>query len=250
MTGRGGQSAPRAGSGPRIGLRRGRRGDVNSASGLLFESAGSMAAAAFGMGDPERALAALRRMFSAQGNVFSHDSCLVAVEDGRVCGLVSFCRLDELRRRNLATIAPLLRGIGWISSLRLLRHGLLPTALGPRLLVPRSWRRRGETPMVAAADDRDYFISALAVAPGRRRSGLGTMLLAGVDDAARASGAASITVNVLEENAAAIALYGRLGYRVVRRFEPELPISIGTEQAILSLQLDVSGPERASDVAG
>ncbi len=200
-----------------------------------------MAAAALGMGDPGRALAALERMYLARGTLFSHEACLVAAEDDQVLGIVTCCVLSELRRRNLATVAPLLRSLGPLNSLALLRRGLLPTGLGPRLLVPRSWRRRGEPPMVSGAGPGDHFVIALAVAPAQRRRGMARDLLGRAHAAALADGAASMTVNVLEGNSAARCLYTGLGYRRVRRFEPDAPDHVGTKGAILSLQADLPG---------
>ena len=233
------------GSGSAVGeesgfeIRPGRRDDVKRAAALLYESAGPMAAAALGLGDPARALAALERIYRQRGGIFSHDVCLLAESGDRVIGIVASCRLDELQSRNLATVLPLLRSLGPAKSLTLLRRGLLPTGLGPRSLVPRSWRRRGETPMVTGVGSADLYIIALAVAPSFRRLGFAQRLLERVRSEALASGAESITVNVLEQNAAARSIYRQLGFRRVRRFQPESPEFVGSTEAVLTLQFDL-----------
>lgn len=52
----------------------------------------------------------------------------------------------------------------------------------------------------------------LAVAPGRRRSGTGALLLSGVLADARARGVSAVHLDVRESNAAARALYARFGF--------------------------------------
>ena len=54
---------------------------------------------------------------------------------------------------------------------------------------------------------------SLAVDPAARRRGLGHALIAAVEDAARARGARHMQLELREDNGAAEALYGSLGYR-------------------------------------
>ena len=221
---------------PAITFREGRPGDVDRAVPLLYESAGPMAAAAFGLGDAGRALLALERMFLVRGSLFSWDACRVAEFDGRVVGILASCRIDEIRGRNLATIGPLLRSLGPIGSMALLRRGLIPTGLGPRSVVPRALRRLGEPPMVTLRDSSGHFINALAVSSGHRRLGIARSLVGGAHAAASEEAADSVIVNVFEENGAACDFYRELGYREVRRFKPGSPEFVGTSEAILTLQ--------------
>lgn len=238
-------SHPQPGN-PAITTRGGRRGDVENAAPLLYESAGPMAAAAFGLGDARRALRAIARMFVLRGNLFSWDVCNVAECDGRVVGIVASCRIDEFRGRNLATIGPLLRSLGLLRSVALLRRGLIPTGLGPRSVVPRALRRPGEPPMVTLRDSSDHFVNALAVAGDHRRLGIARRLVGGVHSAASAAAADSMIVNVFEQNAAACDFYRELGYREVRRFKPGSPEFVGTSEAILTLQAHLPDLDRRS----
>ncbi len=198
-----------------------------------------MAAAAFGLGDASRALRAVERMYLARGSLFSWEACHVAEFDGRVVGIVAGCRMDEMRGRNLATVGPLLRSLGPFGSMALLRRGLIPTGLGPRSVVPRALRRRGEPPMVDLGDSLAHFVTALAVAVECRRLGVARMLVGRAHAAASSVGAASMVVNVFEQNQAARDFYRQLGYREVRRFEPESAEFIGTSTAILTLRADL-----------
>jgi ribosomal-protein-alanine N-acetyltransferase len=63
----------------------------------------------------------------------------------------------------------------------------------------------------------ELHINTLAVAPAARRAGLATTLLRQVMAAAAAGGATSATLEVRASNAAALALYARLGFHVSAR---------------------------------
>jgi len=59
-----------------------------------------------------------------------------------------------------------------------------------------------------------FYVNALAALPGRRGSGLGTALMKAAEDKAAAAGITQLSVQVFEQNAHAVKLYDRLGYRV------------------------------------
>ena len=63
-----------------------------------------------------------------------------------------------------------------------------------------------------AAHGPDADVQTLAVAPSRRGSGLGRRLVALAVEAARAAGARRLGLEVREDNAAALALYGAAGF--------------------------------------
>jgi tRNA threonylcarbamoyladenosine biosynthesis protein TsaB len=67
----------------------------------------------------------------------------------------------------------------------------------------------------AAADEAE--ILTLAVRPAHRRSGAGAALVRSMEKAVQAAGATTVFLEVAEGNAAARALYHRLGYRTVGR---------------------------------
>ena len=52
----------------------------------------------------------------------------------------------------------------------------------------------------------------MAVAPGLRRQGLGRQVLQALLSEARSQGACQATLEVASDNAAALALYGQLGF--------------------------------------
>lgn len=61
------------------------------------------------------------------------------------------------------------------------------------------------------------FVAYMAVEPECRRSGVGTALLAAAEDEAKRRGLPYMALMVTEENAPAIGLYERSGYRTERR---------------------------------
>jgi ribosomal-protein-alanine N-acetyltransferase len=63
----------------------------------------------------------------------------------------------------------------------------------------------------------ELHINTLAVAPAVRRRGFGTLLLEAVLTEAERAGAGKATLEVRASNAAALALYERLGFRVSAR---------------------------------
>lgn len=63
------------------------------------------------------------------------------------------------------------------------------------------------------------WIGGMGVVPGARRAGLGRRLMESVISEARARGCRSVQLEVLEQNAGAIALYRALGFRAWRTLD-------------------------------
>lgn len=59
-----------------------------------------------------------------------------------------------------------------------------------------------------------FYVNALAALPGRRGLGLGTALLRAAEDAAKAQGIGTMSIQAFEQNTGAVKLYKRLGYKV------------------------------------
>ena len=82
--------------------------------------------------------------------------------------------------------------------------------------------RRGER-LVGLANlglrGHDAWIGGVGVVPAERRRGTGRALMDAVHEAARSRGATRVWLEVIVENTQAIALYERLGYRLVRDLE-------------------------------
>jgi [ribosomal protein S18]-alanine N-acetyltransferase len=82
-------------------------------------------------------------------------------------------------------------------------------------LVARDAAPQGFAMAWAAAGDAELL--TIAVVPEARRKGVGATLLLAAGVAARARGAATMHLEVAEDNAAARALYDKLGYEAVGR---------------------------------
>ncbi|MGW6199941.1 GNAT family N-acetyltransferase [Kribbella sp. NPDC055110] len=81
--------------------------------------------------------------------------------------------------------------------------------------------RRAGMVQAAMTGADTFYISRIEIAPEVQGGGIGTTLLRGLLDRARASGAGAVELHVLELNRAR-ALYERLGFRVVDVAPPKL----------------------------
>jgi ribosomal-protein-alanine N-acetyltransferase len=106
-------------------------------------------------------------------------------------------------------------------------------------LIARDGAPRGFTMAWAAAGDAEVL--TVAVVPEARRKGLGIALVQAAGAAALARGAASMHLEVAEENAAARALYAKLGYEEVGRRPGYYSNEAGAVDAIV-LRHALSGP--------
>ena len=80
---------------------------------------------------------------------------------------------------------------------------------------------------------RDAWIGGLGVVPDERRRGTGRTLMEAVHDQARRHGIERVWLEVIVENAKAVALYEQLGYEHVRHVEVwSLPGSPGTANVV------------------
>ena len=161
------------------------RGDRRALAVLLFDGYAKKSAAL--RVDREAALGIL-------AEALDPDRCFVAVKDGRTVGIVGLVVGDT---RALAFPFALLR-----------RHfGALRAAAYSVPLLVRSWDR-------PSADEIEF--ETLAVEPSARHQGIGTSLVRRVESHARARGCRSVGLEVVDSNEAAIRLYSRLGYTIVK----------------------------------
>jgi ribosomal protein S18 acetylase RimI-like enzyme len=125
----------------------------------------------------------IRRAQRDEGG-FSYRNATLAEADGKVAGLLLGYRLDDpYDTGDLGSLPELIRPLVELES-----------------CAPGSW-----------------YVNALAAFPEYRNRGLGTFLLAEADRITRASGAKSVSLIVAEENAGAMRLYQRTGYREAAR---------------------------------
>lgn len=87
-----------------------------------------------------------------------------------------------------------------------------------------------------------FYVNALAVLPGRRGLGIGSRLMHAAEEAAAERGAEGLSIQVYSQNAGAVGLYERLGYRTVAR-RPVLlhPCQPYYDEDVLLMMKDVTG---------
>ncbi len=132
----------------------------------------------------------LRRLFRDSVDT---KSCFSALVDEQCAGLLTF-RTDSQEFYHLSTGALFtrfspLRAIRMLFNLLLLTDG-------------------------TKADE--FVVDSLAVDPSSRGMGVGTTLLRKAEDRARSMGKRTMSLGVIAENAGAIRLYERLGYRTTQ----------------------------------
>ncbi len=70
--------------------------------------------------------------------------------------------------------------------------------------------------------EEEYYISNIAVFPEYRGMGIGTGLMARVEDDTKRKGLKKTALDVEMENLGAIKLYQRLGYRIIKESSVKL----------------------------
>jgi ribosomal protein S18 acetylase RimI-like enzyme len=146
-------------------------------------------------GSEARARGLLAYVYARRGHAASFEVCSVVELDGGVAGVIAWFPVaegDERARRFVSLTAPRVPPWRWPALLRHLRAaGQVSPHPPPGTL----------------------YVDALAVAPEFRRRGVASALLAGAEDAAKASGFDGVALDTGLHNDAARSLYERAGYR-------------------------------------
>lgn len=131
--------------------------------------------------------------FSQLGSVKSYEHCWIAQDDSRVTGMMHAFPVDDL------AAAP----------------------SDPRLTPDRLAVLAPVSDLLRRADGT-YYISAVAVFPEFRGSGIGQRLMATAGSDAQRLGFAELSLLSFEQNERATALYRRLGFEIAAR-SPVIP---------------------------
>lgn len=125
----------------------------------------------------------IKRAMREEGG-FSYRNGTLAESDGKVAGLLLGYRLDDpYDTGDVASLPKIVRPLVELES-----------------CAPGSW-----------------YVNALAAFPEYRNRGLGTLLLSEADQLTKVAGATMVSLIVAEENAGAMRLYRRTGYREAAR---------------------------------
>ena len=137
----------------------------------------------------------LTSAFLSTGHDLSYEHVTFVELDGIAVGMSSDYSAGQHRN---SSDGPLVRAAGW----RVVRMAAVST------IAARLFR------FIDTVPEGDYYLQAIAVVPDARGRGIGTMLLGGVEDRARAAGSERLVLDVAVENKGARLLYERLGLSI------------------------------------
>lgn len=142
-----------------------------------------------------RAVSIVAEAYTEAGHDLSYEHVTIAERDGRVVAMASGFTAAEHRA---ASNDPLERAAG----IRALRMAVVTTVA------------RGLFRFVETVPEGDFYLMAIAVDPEHRGLGIGSDLIAHMEQRARGAGAARIVLDVAERNEGGRRLYERLGMKV------------------------------------
>lgn len=145
----------------------------------------------------------LSRLFSLRSHLFSFENTVFAEINGRIAGMMLGYDFITKQHQNLRT------GL------------LLFTRLGIFMLKKLPVLLKFNT-TVGQIRPKEYYISNLAVYPPYRGQGIGEKLLRNAETTARTHNCRQVTLDVEQENTAALRFYQRLGYQQVTEFSVRL----------------------------
>jgi ribosomal protein S18 acetylase RimI-like enzyme len=174
-----------------VRLRRAIETDAADFADLVLMSASELFPAVYGDG----AKAVVQRLFCQRRNLFSFEHTYFAEAGGSKMGMLLGYNWSVKRRESWRTGLLLLKQM----KSDFLRR--LPTLLKLENLI-------------GVVNDREFYISNVAIYPEFRAQSMGTKLILGVEKEAKEKGARKMALDVEVGNVGAIKLYGRLGYSI------------------------------------
>ncbi len=201
-----GQSVPLPQPGPElpeIVIRPALPADAQQAARLIYATGPAYFNWVFGLGDAERAVDIISRLFVRQGNRFSYQLTDLAEVSHQVAGLLVSFPGKALFQLNLVTGRHLFSLFTWKDRLLLFKNAM------PLMNEKES-------------EPGHYLISHLSVFPEWRGKGIGTRLLNYAEIKARSKGILTCTLDVDLNNSIAQRLYRHTGYTVAQttRYSP------------------------------
>lgn len=184
---------------PGVTLRPAVPADARAAAPLIREAGPALFDRLFGP-RPQDALCFFEWLFARPAVPFSHEDALLAVREGEVVGLALAMTANARRRNSWRMLSLLPRHRGLWALLR-----LVPVA--------HAFRHASAPPPPDC-----YYLSILAVRADERGRGIGGLLLSAIDQRAREAGCAAVCLHAELDNARALRLYARHGYKVTAEY--------------------------------
>jgi ribosomal protein S18 acetylase RimI-like enzyme len=174
---------------------------------------GRLADYMFGAGEPADAIRIIGRLFTQPRNRFSYQFTDVIEKEKTVIGIL------------ISYPGRIMDHLGLSMGMQLWRiYGAIGFARFARRALPLAFSRE--------ADRDEYFVNTLAVAPDFQGQGIGSYLLAHVENKAVKMFCRKCALSVSVSNPGARRLYKRCGYRVVKTVHYDIPEYAGHHRMV------------------
>jgi len=140
----------------------------------------------------------MKNLFPHKRHYYSFDSSFFAEMDGKVVGMAQLHKLVSRKGRTTRLSFLLMKYLNW----------RLPTKVINLLKFDR---------VIKLVANNECYISNVSVYPEFRSFGIGTKLLAAIEEEAKDIGKKRIVLHAETHNTRAISLYERLGYKIGQR---------------------------------
>ncbi len=181
-------------------IRKGKPEDAHHFSELVVLTSPAIFPIVFGSGVKK----IMKNLFSHKRHYYSFDRSFFAEVNGKVAGMAQLHKLITRKGQTVRLSFLLLKYLTW----------RLPAKAANLLKFDR---------LIKFITRNDCYLSNLSVYPEFRSSGIGTKLLAAVEEEVKNIGKKRIVLQAETHNARAISLYERLGYKIESK-SPSLKI--------------------------
>lgn len=171
--------------------------DAPEAARLIYAAGPALFSRLFGP-RPIDAIAFFQTLFALPDSMFSFENAIVAEQDGQVVGLAGAVPAAQYHRGSTVPREMLRRG---------------PLFLLHLVPVIFALSRSSQPPPPGT-----YYLGILSVTEPRRGQGIGTRLLEEIHRHAAAAGCSAVCLHAELNNAGALRLYERHGYRTVAEY--------------------------------
>lgn len=180
-----------------ISIRKGKPEDAHHFSELVTLTSPTMFPIVFGNSVKK----IMKNIFPHKRHYYSFDRSYFAEMDGKVVGMAQLHKLPNRKGQTLRMSFLLLKYLKW----------KLPTKAFNLLRFDRS---------IKFVARNDCYLSSVSVYPEFRSFGIGTKLLAAIEEEVKNIGKKKIVLHAEAYNTRAISLYERLGYKIESKSQP------------------------------